>query len=93
MIFLLRLKANVEYHVKVAIFGALADIVSNGAELLVRFAAGTPPNMTVHEAMLVILVGLLRSFFCRRPMQYAGDSSSSGIGGTEAEGIGAVNAH
>lgn len=63
VISLLKLKANVEYHVKVAIFGALADIVSNGAELLIRFAAGTPPSITVQETMLVILVGLLRSFF------------------------------
>ncbi|MCM3292346.1 sensor histidine kinase [Paenibacillus sp. MER 180] len=63
IISLLKLKANVEYHVKVAIYGALADMASNGVELLVRIASGTPSNMSYQEYLLIILVGLLRSFF------------------------------
>lgn len=63
IISLLKIKANVEYHVKVALYGALADMASNAVELLVRIASGTPANMTYHEGLLIILVGLLRSFF------------------------------
>lgn len=63
IISLLKLKTNVEYHVKVALYGALADMASNGVELLVRIASGNPSHMTYHESLLIIVVGLLRSFF------------------------------
>ncbi|EJW19741.1 ATP-binding protein [Paenibacillus alvei] len=63
IISLLKIKANVEYHVKVALYGALADMASNVAELIVRIASGAPASMSYHEGLLIILVGLLRSFF------------------------------
>ncbi|MCG7406138.1 ATP-binding protein [Paenibacillus sp. ACRRX] len=63
VISLLKIKMNVEYHLKVAFFGAFADMASNGAELLIRMASGESTGMTYQEMMLIILVGLLRSFF------------------------------
>ncbi|WP_028546409.1 sensor histidine kinase [Paenibacillus taiwanensis] len=63
VISLLKIKANVEYHLKVAFFGAFADMASNGTELLIRIASGETARVTYQEIMLIILVGLLRSFF------------------------------
>ncbi|MCM3340282.1 ATP-binding protein [Paenibacillus sp. MER TA 81-3] len=63
VISLLKIKTNVEYHLKVAFFGAFADMASNGAELLIRMASGEASHVTSQEVMLIVLVGLLRSFF------------------------------
>lgn len=63
VISLLKIKTNVEYPLKVGFYGAFADIASNGAELLIRIGLDVPSNITVHGVLLIVLVGLLRSFF------------------------------
>lgn len=60
---LLKIKTNVEYPLKVGLYGAFADISSNGAELLIRMGSDAPSNITIQGALLIVLIGLLRSFF------------------------------
>ncbi|WP_274363128.1 ATP-binding protein [Paenibacillus thermotolerans] len=63
IISVLKIKTNVEYPLKVGLYGALADIASNCVELLARYGSGIPSNITTGGFLLIILVGLLRSFF------------------------------
>ncbi|GCL74321.1 ATP-binding protein [Paenibacillus naphthalenovorans] len=63
VISLLKIKTNVEYPLKVGFYGAFADIASNGAELLIRMVSGSPTMITIHGVLMIVLIGLLRSFF------------------------------
>ncbi|WP_199613624.1 ATP-binding protein [Paenibacillus alkalitolerans] len=63
IISVLKIKTNVEYPVKVGFYGAIADISSNGVELLARYGSAAPSDITAGGILLIVLVGLLRSFF------------------------------
>ncbi|MBP1170580.1 MULTISPECIES: sensor histidine kinase [unclassified Paenibacillus] len=63
VISLLKIKTNVEYPLKVGFYGAIADMASNVAELLIRMGLDAVSNITTQGILLIVLIGLLRSFF------------------------------